>query len=108
MYIEYDEFELLELFESEPDSLSGNMEDGEISYTSKKDSGFELTIFIYTYQQECGIYLSHNEREIFSASLKEISKIIQKDNALYFESQEKKQLISIYFGDNFNIKMDGE
>lgn len=104
MYIEYDEFELLELFLNEPDSLTGDMEDGEVSYTAKIQSGFELTVFIHTYQLECGIYLSYNDKDVFSTVLKKVLKIVKKDNIMSFES-DSKEIAEIYFGDIFNIRV---
>lgn len=104
MFIKYDEFELLELFLNEPESLTGDMEDGEVSYTAKVQSGFELTVFIHTYQLECGIYLSYKDKDIFSAELQNVSKIIKKDSIMSFESNSK-EIAEIYFGDLFNIRV---
>lgn len=105
MYIEYDESELLELFLCEPDSLTGDMDDGEISYTKKSRNGFELTVFIHTYELECGIYLTYNEKDVFSVVLKDISKIIKKDNLMCVES-ETEEIATIFFGEDFNIRIN--
>lgn len=104
MFIKYDEFELLELFLNEPESLTGDMEDGEVSYTAKVQSGFELTVFIHTYQLECEIYLSYKDKDIFSAVFQNVSKIIKKDSIMSFES-DAKEIAEIYFGDLFNVRV---
>lgn len=104
MFIKYDEFELLELFLNEPESLTGDMEDGEVSYTAKVQSGFELTVFIHTYRLKCGIYLSYKDEEIFSTVLQNVSKIIKKDSIMCFES-DLKEIAEIYFGDLFNVRI---
>ncbi|WP_099223068.1 hypothetical protein [Listeria costaricensis] len=104
MYIEYDEYELLELFLNEPSSLYDNEEDGEVSYTKKSQSDFELTLFIHTYQMECELYLSFKGKDIFSVELKEIVNIIKKDNIMSINSA-KKELVQVYFGEDFNIRI---
>lgn len=104
MYIKYDEFELLELFLNEAESLTGDVEDGEISYTAKLQSGFELTVFIHTYQLECGIYLSYKDKDIFSAVLQDVSKIVKRDSIMSFES-DTNEIAEIHFSDLFNIRV---
>ncbi len=37
MFIEYSEYELLELFQSEPISITGNLDDGELMYMYEMD-----------------------------------------------------------------------
>lgn len=37
MFIEYSEYELLELFQSEPISITGNPDDGELMYMYEMD-----------------------------------------------------------------------
>ncbi|BAK15746.1 hypothetical protein SSIL_1323 [Solibacillus silvestris StLB046] len=44
MFIKYDEYDLLELFQSEPVSISGNIDDGELIYTYKDDQNFKVIL----------------------------------------------------------------
>lgn len=47
MFTKYNDLDLLELFWSESESLTGEIDDGEVLYR-REISDFELTLFIYT------------------------------------------------------------
>ena len=102
MFIKYDELELLELFGCEPSSLTGNIDDGQISYSSTGINGFEITIFIYTYELKCCVFLGYQGKDIFNTSLLNVSKISRKGHLLQFDSKDKK-LAEIFFSDDFRI-----
>jgi len=102
MFIKYDEYELLELFLSEPKSLTGNIEDGEISYSKKGENDFKLSIHIYTYRLECSVFLQYNESDVFSASLENVTDIKRKDNLLEIYSGDSL-ILSIIFRKDFLI-----
>ncbi len=103
MFIKYDGYELLELFLSDGESLSGNIEDGNIKYSRTK-SKFSLTMYIRTYEQQVSIFLKYKNSDIIYADLKNITKIERKDNYLKLCDGDK-QLANIHFGEFFSINV---
>lgn len=55
MFIKYDKHDLLELFLSEPISLTKNLGDGGVSYVKSGENEFQLAINTYAYQMKCTI-----------------------------------------------------
>ncbi|BAD63607.1 conserved hypothetical protein [Shouchella clausii KSM-K16] len=103
MFVKYDEYELLELFLTEGESLSGNVEDGNIKYSRTK-SKFSLTMYIRTYEQQVSIFLKYKNNDVFYVDLKNITKIERKDNYLKL-CDGGKQLANIHFGEIFSINV---
>ncbi|MBD1381545.1 hypothetical protein [Metabacillus arenae] len=103
MFTKYDEFDLLELFLSEPKSLTDNLDDGEVLYSIENDNGFKLSLYLYTYRLQCDIFLNYNDETIFNTSLNNVTEIKKYNNELKFfiDNQEK---ILIQFKSPFYIK----
>ena len=104
MYIEYNDLDLLELFLSEPLSLTGNVGDGEISYSKEKD-GFKITLQIFAYQMKCNIYITYRGRDVFDATIKNVTSIVRSDIALSLKIEEDVVAI-LYLGKNISVSID--
>lgn len=105
MFIEYDEYMLLELFENEPIYLS-NEEAGIVMYVKEDDSGFKLILTISTYERECNLSLNYRNfsNPIFEGNFKNVGKIIVFDNELkIMYSEEDAIAVSLSFKPNFVI-----
>lgn len=99
--MKYDEFELLELFYDEGQSLFDNVGDGNIGY--KRTIGdFSVTIFIFTYEQRLNIYLEFKEHSIFSSHLNNITELKKQDNYLKIFT-DSEEVANIFFGEFINI-----
>ena len=75
MFIKYDEYDLLELFQSEPVSISGNIVDGELIYTYKDDQNFKVILTLDVYQQTSSLSITFNDSIVFSGELNNVSSI---------------------------------
>ncbi|OBW59806.1 hypothetical protein A9986_01145 [Solibacillus silvestris] len=75
MFIKYDEYDLLELFQSEPVSISGNIDDGELIYTYKDDQNFKVILTLDVYQQTSSLTITFNDSIVFSGDLNNVSSI---------------------------------
>ncbi|MBD8037374.1 hypothetical protein H9635_11490 [Solibacillus sp. A46] len=75
MFIKYDEYDLLELFQSEPVSISGNIDDGELIYTYKDDQNFKVILTLDVYQQTSSLTITFNDSIVFSGELNNVSSI---------------------------------
>lgn len=93
MFTKYDEYDLLELFLSEPKSLTGSEEDGEVLYSIENDNGFKLSLFIYTYRLQCDVFLNYKDETILDTSLNNVTEIKRSDNELILYVGERKKVI---------------
>lgn len=107
MYTNYDEYELLELFLSEPISLTDNVGDGEIRYIKKGINEFELAVNMYIYELKCTVSLLYKEKDVFYARLDNVTELVKKNNDLLFCSGDKVML-KVHFTESFEISIDNE
>ena len=75
MSIKYDEYDLLELFQSEPVSISGNIDDGELIYTYKDDQNFKVILTLDVYQQTSSLTITFSDSIVCSGKLNNVSSI---------------------------------
>ncbi len=100
----YDEYELLELFESEPEEL---YQEGAGFYMYKKVDklGFQLLLFISYYGKECTISLSNDEYNwtIFDFELHHIESIRNENECLKIRGNSGKTEIDIQCKPHFSL-----
>lgn len=104
MNIKYDELELLELFYSEAESLTGTIEDGELLYRRTIEN-FKLTMFIYTYELKINIFLQFKGKDVLSIELHNISELKKTDSYLKI-FQNNKEAGKILFGETFVVDIE--
>ncbi|CAH1190390.1 hypothetical protein PAECIP111893_00308 [Paenibacillus plantiphilus] len=102
MFTIYDQYELLELFESEP-IVIGEPEAGMNIFKKEDKYGFKLILTISIYEKECILSLTQRDcpNPIFDLRLTDVNKIYNENSTLYIMSGEK--LISIGFHPNFSL-----
>ncbi|TDL32830.1 hypothetical protein E2R51_09165 [Jeotgalibacillus sp. S-D1] len=83
MYIQYDEFDLLELFLKEPISISGDINSGELIYSYRNVDSFEIVLTMDVYRQECSLSITYKDATIFTEDLKNVTSIIKKETELF-------------------------
>jgi hypothetical protein len=106
MFTKYNDLDLLELFWSESESLTGEIDDGEVLYR-REISDFKLMLFIYTYEMKCNVFLSYKDENILSIELDNISELKRNENQLYFYRNGSVKL-SVIFGKIFSIDLQDE
>lgn len=82
MSIKYDEYDLLELFQSEPVSISGNIVDGELIYTYKDDQNFKVILNLDVYQQTSSLSITFNDSIVFTGDLNNVTSIKKDDKVM--------------------------
>mgnify|MGYP003550882158 FL=1 len=82
MFIKYDEYDLLELFQSEPVSISGNIVDGELIYTYKDDQNFKVILTLDVYQQTSSLSITFNDSIVFTGDLNNVTSIKKDDKVM--------------------------
>lgn len=107
MYIKYDEYELLELFENEPVSVFD--EDAGVFIYSRIDNlGFKLVMTMSVYEYECNISLNHHnyQKPIFEFKLKDVDSIKCDNEKMFFNRKGDEQEVTIYFKPNYSVNLN--
>lgn len=94
MFINYDKYELLELFQQEPTSITGNMEDGELIYTYRDTKYFKLILTFDVYKQTCSVSITCDDLIVFSGGFTNVTCLKKSDDnlALYVNNKEKVKI----------------
>ena len=92
MSIKYDEYDLLELFQSEPVSISGNIVDGELIYTYKDDQNFKVILNLDVYQQTSSLSITFNDSIVFTGDLNNVTSIKKDDKVMVIHVGEEEKL----------------
>ncbi|MFL0582287.1 hypothetical protein ACH0B6_06915 [Solibacillus silvestris] len=97
MFIKYDEYDLLELFQSEPVSISGNIDDGELIYTYKDDQNFKVILTLDVYQQTSSLSITFNDSIVFTGDLNNVTSIKKDDKVMVINVGEEEKLKVKFF-----------
>ncbi|AKU31287.1 hypothetical protein [Bacillus altitudinis] len=88
MFIKYDEYDLLELFQSEPVSITGNIDDGELIYTYKDDQNFKVILTLDVYKQTSSLSITFND----SIDFNNVTSIKKDEKAMVMNVDEEERL----------------
>lgn len=107
MYIKYDEYELLELFASEPVEINGK-EAGVLLYNKEDSNGFKLSMYMSIYEYFCSISLSYKNfaKPIFDIALNEVKCVKSKGDRLIISQDNKEHNVIIYFKPNYALAFE--
>lgn len=104
LYIQYNEYELLELFESEPISVFDV--EAEVFMYSKLDTlGFKLLMTMSTYENTVDLSLSYQNGCVFDVNMKSVQRIISRNDTLHIQCTEEKKAIEVRFKPHFAINI---
>lgn len=92
MFIKYDEYDLLELFQSEPVSITGNIDDGELIYTYKDDQNFKVILTLDVYKQTSSLSITFNDSIVFTGDFNNVTSIKKDDKAMVMNVGEEEKL----------------
>ncbi|AZK45039.1 hypothetical protein [Paenibacillus lentus] len=102
MFIQFSEYDLLELFESEPISIS-DTEAGMFIYSKTDIQGLKLVLTVSIYEQECLLSLNHESYSIpiINLTLKDVTQISKNNDKLNFQFENGEKNIDVLFKPNF-------
>lgn len=108
MYIKYDEYELLELFESEPILVSGK-DAGVYMYSNVDKLNIKLVILFSVYENTCKISLCHasdSDKPLFECNVVDIARFECSKKTMRIVKVGGAIPISIKFGSNYAIDIE--
>ncbi len=105
--IGYNEYDLLELFESEP-KLAANEDVGMYKYSRKDEHGFTFELYMSVYDEYCSLSLYHKDLKtsIFDIGFDNINDIKCKENRLIIEQAENPKNIVVHFKPNYTLAFE--
>jgi len=102
--IKYDEYELLELFESEPEDF---LIEGACVYLYRRIDhlGFKLIMIMSVYENTVKLSLSYNEGCLFDVSMESVERVYSRNDTLHIQCTEEKKAIEVRFKPHFAINI---
>ncbi|WJV19381.1 hypothetical protein QU593_02415 [Rossellomorea marisflavi] len=97
MFIEYSEYELLELFQSEPISITGNLDDGELMYMYEDDRNFKLIFILDVYKQTVSLSITFKDLIVFKGEFSNVTSMKKDDGILIVYTAGKENFKVILF-----------
>ena len=97
MFIEYSEYELLELFQSEPISITGNLDDGELMYMYEDDRNFKLIFILDVYKQTVSLSITFKDLIVFKGEFSNVTSMKKDDGILRVYTAGKENFKVIFF-----------
>lgn len=92
MFIKYDEYDLLELFQSEPVSITGNIDDGELIYSYKDDQNFKVILTLDVYKQTSSLSITFNDSIVFTGDFNNVVSIKKNDKTMVMNVGEEEKI----------------
>ena len=104
MDIKYDKYELLELFESEPEDflIEGA---GVYLYRKMDHLGFKLIMIMSVYENTIKLSLSYNEGCVFDVNMEFVERVYTRNDTLHIQCSEEKRAIEVRFKPHFAINI---
>ncbi|PAW42790.1 hypothetical protein [Bacillus thuringiensis] len=105
MNIQYDEYELLEIFESEPEDyfIPGA---GAYRYNKIDKLGFELVMIMCYYEETVELNLYYKNKRIFETKMHSAKRIYTRNDSLYVQGGEEKKKIEVKFKPHFTVTIN--
>src|SRR5699024_512447 len=92
MYIKYNEYDLLELFESKPISITGSIEDGQLIYSYENNQNFKVILTLDLYKQTSAVEVTYNDFVMYSSEINNVTSIKKIGEALIINVHEKETI----------------
>ncbi|CAI8718288.1 MULTISPECIES: hypothetical protein [Bacillus] len=104
MDIKYDKYELLEIFESEPEDfiIPGA---AVYKYSKVDDLGFELVMIMSVYENTVNLKMLYKDRRIFDTNMESVERVYSYNDTLHIQCTEEKKAIEVRFKPHFAINI---
>lgn len=102
--IKYDDIDLMDLFNAEETSLTGFLEDGEVSY-ERFEGDVGITLFIHAHESRINVFLEYQKKDFGSVELKHVTELRKKDKTLEVLRQGQQAAV-ISFDKSFRVDVE--
>ncbi len=105
MLLQYDEYELLDLFESEP-IITTIKEEGMYIYRKSTPEGISIMLHLSIHERRCHIILSVENHSVLDAVLNNVASLRSHDGSLIIHRIDSENDFIVYFKPNIYIKAE--
>ncbi|MEK5251701.1 hypothetical protein MKX66_29870 [Bacillus sp. FSL R9-9530] len=105
MDIKHDKYELLEIFESEPEDyyIPGA---GAYRYSKIDKLGFELVMNMFYYDATVELIMLYEDKRIIETKMESVKEIYTRNDSLYILGTEEKKKIKVKFKPYFTVTIN--
>ncbi|EOO71768.1 hypothetical protein ACQVPC_21365 [Bacillus mycoides] len=105
MNIQYDEYELLEIFEDEPEDyfIPGA---GAYRYSKKDKLGFELVMIMCYYEEAVSLNMFYENKCIFETKMESAKRIYTRNDSVYVQGGVENKTIEVKFKPQFMVQIE--
>lgn len=104
MFIKYDEYDLLELFQNEPVSITGNIDDGELIYSYQDSQNFKVILTLDVYKQTCSLSITYNDSIVFTGDFFNVTSIKKRDSDMVIHVDEEDR-VKVKFSKQVGVEL---
>ncbi|PFI75665.1 hypothetical protein [Bacillus cereus] len=103
--IKHDKYELLEIFESEPEDyyIPGA---GAYRYSKIATLGFELVMNMFYYDATVELIMLYEDKRIIETKMESVKEIYTRNDSLYILGTEEKKKIKVKFKPYFTVTIN--
>lgn len=103
--IKHDKYELLEIFESEPEDyyIPGA---GAYRYSKIDKLGFELVMNMFYYDATVELIMLYEDKRIIETKMESVKEIYTRNDSLYILGTEEKKKIEVKFKPHFTVTIN--
>lgn len=104
MFIKYDEYDLLEFFEAEPNYIF-DKETGKLMYVKEDKYGMKMIFHMDVYEQTCSVSINYREyaSSIIEYSVNSVASIIRDNVGLKIYGEAEKIILIIHVSPNMSV-----
>ncbi|EEL85019.1 hypothetical protein CN445_29045 [Bacillus cereus] len=105
MDIKYDKYELLEIFDDEPEDhyIPGA---GAYRYSEIDKLGFELVMIMFYYDATVELKMLYEDKRIIETKMESVKQIYTRNDTLYIQGAEAKKRIEVKFKPHFTVEIE--
>lgn len=103
-FIKYNENDLMELFQSEPVSVFGNMDAGGLIYTYKDNNNFKIILSLDVYRQSINLSIAYNDINVFTGELLNVTSITKIEESMLVKVNNENKL-EVKFSNQVGVEL---
>lgn len=102
-FIKYNENDLLELFQSDPVCIFGNIDAGGLIYTYKDNHNFKIILSLDVYQQSINLSITYNDLNVFTGELLNVTSITKTDEESMLVKVNNEKKLEVRFSNQVGV-----
>lgn len=103
-FIKYNENDLLELFQSEPVCIFGNIDAGGLIYTYKDNRNFKVILSLDVYKQSISLSITYKDLNVFTGEFLNVTSITKTEESMLVKVNNEDKL-EVKFSNQVGVEL---